>query len=118
MYHQKDKKLQEASVSLFSVNAKKYNLPDLEEDEIENIYDEIELLGFPLCSPFELLKTSFRGEVEIEDLINYLGKSVRIVGYYVCQKSLRTSGGKPMAFGTWLCAKGNFFDTTHFPNLL
>ncbi|WP_245576476.1 DNA polymerase III subunit alpha [Flexithrix dorotheae] len=118
MYRKQDKKLQETTACLFSVNAKKYNLPELEEDEIENIYDEIELLGFPLCSPFELLKTNFRGEVEIDELINHVGKSVRIVGYYVCQKSLRTSGGKPMAFGTWLCAKGNFFDTTHFPNSL
>ena len=43
------------------------------------------------------------------------GKTVKMVGYYICQKDLRTSDRRPMSFGTWIDEDGHFFDTTHFP---
>jgi DNA polymerase-3 subunit alpha len=37
-----------------------------------------------------------------------------MIGNYVTQKTVRTSNGKLMAFGTFLDCDGDYFDTTHF----
>ena len=93
-------------------------LPALEVDEMEDIYEQIELLGFPLASPFDILETKFRGEIQTSQMLQHLGKTVRMVGYYVAKKDTRTSKGTIMNFGTWIDAEGSFFDSTHFPQSL
>jgi hypothetical protein len=49
---------------LFGIESEEYDIPILEESIHEQAFDEIELLGFPLCSPFELLETKDRGDIE------------------------------------------------------
>jgi error-prone DNA polymerase len=106
-------------VLLFHEPHTEYELPHMEENPIEDIYDEIELIGFPVTqSKFDLLRTSFRGEVMVKDLHLHLGKKVRMVGELVTTKPVKTINGKLMYFGTWLDVEGNFFDTTHFPTTL
>ena len=100
---------------LFGIEAEDYDLPVLEETDYEQAFDEMELLGFPLCSPFKLLQTDFRGEVQSSQLKNYIGRSVRMVGYLVARKNVMTSNRKLMNFGTWLDTEGHYFDSTHFP---
>ena len=83
---------------------------------IEDAYDEMELLEFPVSmSAFDLLKTKYRGDCKAKDLMQYLNKSIRVVGNYVTYKWVRAIKGDTMAFGTFLDEDGNFFDTTHFP---
>ncbi|WP_345331526.1 DNA polymerase III subunit alpha [Mucilaginibacter defluvii] len=104
-------------VELFAVEAKSYSLPVLVNTQLENAYHELELLGFPLSmSNFDLLQTDYRGEIGADDLINHLGQLVKMVGLYVCEKTVRTKTGKLMWFGSFLDEEGNFFDTVHFPN--
>lgn len=106
-----------SSPELFQVAAKLYHLPELLNTKLEDAYHEIELLGFPLTlSMFNLLKTSYRGDVRAHNLLAHVGQVVKIVGLYVCEKTVHTKNGKKMWFGTFLDADGNFFDTTHFPN--
>lgn len=101
---------------LFEMAKNEYELPRLEYNPIEDAYDEIELLGFPVTmSYFDLLKTDFRGECLVKDLMKNLGKRVRMVGSFVTSKPVRTKRGDWMAFGTFLDVEGKFFDTTHFP---
>jgi error-prone DNA polymerase len=107
----------ESSLELFHVAAKNYSLPELVNTKLEDAYHEMELLGFPVTlSFFDLLKTSYRGDVRTGNLMGYVGQVIKIVGLYVCEKTVRTKNGKKMWFGTFLDADGNFFDTTHFPN--
>lgn len=102
---------------LFRVEAKHYTLPDLVNTRLEDAYHELELLGFPLSlSMFDLLKTEYRGDIRSIDLMKYLGQTVKMVGLYVCEKTVHTKNNKKMWFGTFLDADGNFFDTTHFSN--
>jgi len=93
-----------------------YALPQLEEGPCDQAYDEIELLGFPLCSPFELLEERPKGKTvltrELDDLV---GRRVAMLGYYVTRKPVTTANGKLMSFGTWLDEEGRYFDSTHFP---
>ena len=104
---------------LFREPEKKFRLPGLEQSRIEDAYDEIELLGFPVSmSAFDLLKTPFRGEVIAEDMLKNKGKKVRMVGNLVTIKNVKTINREWMHFGTFLDSKGEFFDTVHFPRSL
>jgi len=97
-------------------------LPALEEGPYDQAFDEIELLGFSLCSPFELLKDReacrSKKYVRARALKAHAGRRVQLLGYYVCRKDVRTVRGRLMHFGTWLDQAGHFFDTTHFPDSL
>ncbi len=109
----------ESSLNLFEEGVEKFELPVLEEGPFDQAFDELELLGFPLCSPFDLLlKDEYYECITAASLKKFTGKIVWILGYYVCQKKVHTSNAKLMAFGTWIDRDGHFFDTTHFPNFL
>ncbi|MHA4896296.1 DNA polymerase III subunit alpha [Pedobacter sp. PWIIR3] len=103
------------NAELFHVEPKKFVLPELVNTKLEDAYHELELLGYPLSlSMFELLKTSYRGDAATKDLPSQIGRTVRMVGLYVCEKTVRTKNNKKMWFGTFLDCNGDFFDTTHF----
>ncbi|QPH40138.1 DNA polymerase III subunit alpha [Pedobacter endophyticus] len=102
---------------LFNVEHKEYILPALENSTMEDAYLELELLGYPLnYNMFDFLKTNYRGDVMAAEMDKHIGKTVKMVGNYVCEKTVRTVKNTKMWFGTFLDANGDFFDTTHFPN--
>ena len=76
--------------------------------------DEIELLGFPLCSPFELVD-KLPATLTSKKLKNYIGKTVSIIGYLVNIKHTSTVKGERMHFGTFTDIEGEWIDTIHFP---
>lgn len=91
-------------------------LPKLESSLWEDIYDEIELIGFPVsASMFDLLKSDYRGTAFAKDLPHLEGVTVRVVGDFVCDKHVTTKKGQHMKFGTFFDAHGDFIDTVHFP---
>lgn len=97
---------------------REYKLPELKRSPFEDAFDEIELLGFPVSvTPFNLLKTSYRGSVMACDLIKYHKKQVKMLAYLVSRKHVPTKMGA-MYFGTWIDANGDFFDTAHFTGSL
>lgn len=101
--------------TLFTFQKKQFVLPDLEQSDVADVYDEIELLGFPVTkSSFDLLKTKFRGEIMAGDMNQYVGKKVRMLGNMVTIKNVRTVKKDYMNFGTFLDVNGKFFDTIHF----
>lgn len=104
---------------LFPVQKREFKLPELEQTALENAYDEIELLGFSVTIPaFELLKTSFRGEILARDMMANVGKKVRMLGHLVTIKYVRTKHKQWMHFGCFLDAEGEFFDVVNFPDSL
>ncbi len=101
---------------LFELAKKDYRLPELEHSALEDAYNELELLGYPLgMDMFSLLQTSYRGDVPAARLAGCVGQTVKMVGNYVCEKTVRTRNNGKMWFGTFLDAAGDFFDTVHFP---
>jgi DNA-directed DNA polymerase III PolC len=101
---------------LFQSSAKLYALPILENHLVEDAYQELELLGFPISlNMFQLLKTDYRGDVLAKDLSQYEGQMVKMVGNFICDKTVRTIKNTKMWFGTFIDHTGDFFDTTHFP---
>ncbi len=104
---------------LFETESRKPILPLLEENTLEDYYDEIELIGFCVTGTlFDLVKSDFRGDVPATDLCQYEGKTLRMVGDFVCEKFVKTKRGELMKFGTFLDSHGKFFDTVHFPQTL
>jgi len=101
---------------LFEPAARKFELPRLEQSELEDAYDEIELLGFPVTlTSFDLLETAYRGEIEANGLVNYTGRKVRMLGNLVTIKYVHTVRQEWMHFGCFIDSRGEFFDTVHFP---
>ncbi|GAB5527941.1 MAG: DNA polymerase III subunit alpha [Roseivirga sp.] len=100
---------------LFDPEVKRFKLPELSYDTLEDAFDQQDLLGFPLCNPFDLLKEVPEGSILVREMEYYKNKTVRMIGYLVHIKNTNTSGGKRMQFGTWLDYEGYFIDTTHFP---
>ena len=88
-------------------------------DELENLYDEIELMGFPVSgSIFDLAKSDYRGNASAQTLSSYRGQTVRIVAHLATYKTVRTKNGTIMKFGTFIDINGDFIDTVHFPQSL
>lgn len=106
---------EEHVITLFKTEKISYQTPELSCSALENAFDEIELLGFPLCSPFKLLLKPLRRSLKAKELPHYKNKVITIEGYLVTTKNTRTSTGKPMYFGTFLDREGDFIDTVHFP---
>jgi DNA polymerase-3 subunit alpha len=102
---------------LFRFETKKPQLPELEHNRFENAVDEMEILGFPLSSPFELVANLPTGTLLARDLEKQLGQEVRMCGYLVHVKNLKTRSKTPqrMQFGCFLDETGDFIDTVHFP---
>lgn len=97
---------------------KEYTLPKVQRHPLEDAFDEIEILGFPVSvSPFDLLQTKYRGNVMAKDLTKYHKKQVKMLAYLISRKHVPTKRGT-MFFGTWIDAEGEYFDTAHFPDNL
>jgi len=91
-------------------------VPELDETDIrQDILDQIDILEFPLDSPFHLVKDQSVQGIKAKDLQSHLGKTVMILGYLVTVKYTRTVRGEVMNFGTFLDRDGDWIDTVHFP---
>jgi DNA polymerase III alpha subunit len=114
-----NKNMKSSTRRLFETPKKEWSLPQMEQTPIEAAYDEIELLGFPVTlSWFDLLRTQYRGEILASDLMNHVGKTVKMVGLLVTIKYVSTTRHEIMNFGSFLDVTGEFFETIHFPQSL
>jgi DNA polymerase-3 subunit alpha len=103
--------------TLFNVEEKEFKLPPLWNHQLEDAFDEMEILGFPLSvSSFELLQEQPDIPLRVVDLRIHIGKEVRMLGYLVHIKYTQTHKGERMNFGTWRDRDGQWLDTVHFPD--
>lgn len=101
---------------LFKKQHKSFSLPALTGSALDDAFDEMELLGFSLCPPFELLRDAMPSTLTAKELKQYIAKEVSIVGYLVNIKKTYTSKAEHMYFGTFVDTEGNWIDTVHFPD--
>ncbi|MEM6768995.1 MAG: DNA polymerase III subunit alpha [Bacteroidota bacterium] len=103
----------------------------LSAEAIDQAFDELELLGFMLCSPFVMVKHDDAVAAPSEARTGYwqLAAANRLaavrdrdeltlLAYFVCDKIVPTVKGDRMSFGCWLDEGGRHFDTVHFPDSL
>lgn len=110
-----NKTLKAPQKQLFQSEVKDFELPVFETSSIGDAYDQIELIGFPLCNPFDLVKNGLPQSIMSKDLNKHIGQEVVQYGYLVATKNTRTANGETMHFGTFLDQEGQFIDTVHFP---
>lgn len=111
--------IKEHKNNLFYIKCQqKFDLPELIRDKREDALDEIELLGFPLSSPFELIDENYEEGILAKDLEKHLGETIQIIGYLITVKYTRTIKGATMNFGTFIDKEGNWIDTVHFPQIV
>ncbi|MDA3894375.1 MAG: DNA polymerase III subunit alpha [Salinivirgaceae bacterium] len=111
--------VQAVSKQLFPQPHKKFELPKLSQTQLEDAYDEYELLGFPVSvSRIDLLETEYRGNTYAANLNNKVGQRVRMVGDLVTIKNVHTVSRQWMHFGCFLDMYGQFFDTVNFPSTI
>ena len=108
-------KTENRNLLLIQEPLKEFKLPVLPRSVIEDAFDEIEILSFPVsCSVFDLLETKFRSAVVAKNLMDFVNKEVKLIAYLVSTKQVPTKAGM-MYFGTWIDVDGDYFDTAHFP---
>ena len=100
---------------LFKPKQPKFQIPKLHTTDLETAFEQWELLGFPLCSPFALLAEPVKNSNGQQHLQAYLNKHIDIYGYLVTVKNTKTHTGKRMHFATLLDCYGEVFDTVLFP---
>jgi DNA-directed DNA polymerase III PolC len=117
-FHQKASRIPVGSNQLFEIKEKKFKLPALLTNVLEDQYDELELLGFTIDSPFKIINEHALSNLCARDLLGRMGQVLTMYGYLITYKSIRTKTNKPMAFGYFIDIEGEYFDTTHFPNII
>ena len=105
--------------SLFAPEPLNHHWPVEVSGPLEQAFDQLELLGFPLEDPFSLLAPDAAERaaeaIPASELRHWEGREVVAVGYLVTVKDTRTVQGERMAFGCFLDARGHWLDTVHFP---
>ena len=100
---------------LFRPQHQDFEIPELHTTDLEKAFTQLELLGFALCSPFDLLVEPPKNTTGSQDLERYLNGHIDIYGYLVTVKNTKTHRGSPMQFATLLDQQGQVFDTVLFP---
>jgi DNA polymerase-3 subunit alpha len=106
-----------SSAELFHSKPLEFKLPQLVQTAMEDALDEIEILGFPLCDPFDLVDADLSQFIPAKELAAHLGKEINVIGYYITQKPVRTVKGELMQFGTFIDQNGDWLDSVHFPDV-
>lgn len=101
---------------LFSEAQLQFNLPHLTDHPLDDIYDQMELLGFPLCNPFGLVQDDPAKYTAAKDLHLHENKMVTVLIYFIAHKQVPTRNGEEMYFGTFIDSNLDWVDTVHFPD--
>lgn len=104
--------------SLFHEKPRDFIMPELTKNPIHDMYDEMEILGFPLRNPFELVNDDPAAYLLATSLAENFGKTITLLGYFITDKIVPTKNNQTMSFGTFIDAQLNWIDTVHFPDSL
>lgn len=113
---QKKNRYTTVHASMFQEPPVNFTLPPLFQHPLDDALDEIELLGFSLGDIWDLLDADTAQSQTAAELPLLLDRTVRVIGYYVTAKAVRTTNSKTMHFGTFLDKHGDWIDTVHFPS--
>ncbi len=113
-----------AMADLFITKVEEPMLPELHHFPLADAYDELDLLGFPLCDPFTLVElgsgdngSASPPSILQREMHQHIGKRVLMLGYMVHVKATDTQRGQRMTFGSFIDTAGDLWDSTQFPSV-
>jgi DNA polymerase-3 subunit alpha len=101
---------------LFQEPPVEFMLPELPDSRLDDLYDQMEILGFPLSNPFELVDDDPEKYIKAADLEKNKGRTVSALTYFINRKQTVTRNNDEMFFGTFVDSGLNWIDTVHFPD--
>jgi DNA polymerase-3 subunit alpha len=105
-------------VKLFQVQQQNFEIPKLHTHWLENVYDEMELLGFTIHDYFSLVIESFHPHIKAKEMSECSNKKVLLYGLLVSTRFNKTAQGKLMRLTTFIDADGHYFDAVHFTDVV
>ena len=102
---------------LFQEEPIEFTLPELKDEYIDDLYDEMEILGFTLSNPFTLVNDEQDNYITAKELGANLGKVVTCLAYFITHKHSITKYNDSMYFGTFIDKDLEWIDTVHFPDV-
>nr|WP_279347059.1 DNA polymerase III subunit alpha [Gramella sp. AN32] len=99
---------------LFKPKHRNFRLPVFDQGWVEDAYDEMELLGFPLCNYFDLIGVELNYEYRARDMCRFKNKDLLLYGILVNTRFNTTKHGKNMRLSTFIDYDGEYFDVVHF----
>lgn len=103
---------------LFKLDQIEVKIPELEYSWLEDAYDQMELLGFPLYDYFDMIDEKLESALKAKDMENYINKPMLLYGIMVNTRFNRTKHGKNMRLSTFIDLDGHYFDAVHFTNVV
>lgn len=101
---------------LFEDKPLTFKMPVLVDTRLDDLYDEMEILGFTLSNPFAMVDDDPANYVSSKDMANHLGKSITLLAYFIARKHVTTKYQDQMFFGTFVDSNLDWIDTVHFPD--
>jgi DNA-directed DNA polymerase III PolC len=105
------------SPALFGDEPIEFSLPELADDPLDDLYDQIEIMGFALTNPFALVDDDPGKYVSAADLHKHRGKTITCLAYFIAHKHVVTKYNDQMYFGTFVDKDLDWIDTVHFPEV-
>ncbi len=99
---------------LFKPKHRKFPLPQFNQGWLEDAYDEMELLGFPMCNYFDLVGIEIENKYRAKDMCQFKNKNLLLYGILVNTRFNTTKHGKNMRLSTFIDCDGDYFDAVHF----
>ena len=101
---------------LFEDAPLEFKIPELIDSRLDDLYDEMEILGFTLSNPFLMVDDDPAKYLLSKDLASYLNKTVTVLVYFIARKHVTTKNNDHMFFGTFVDCNLDWIDTVHFPD--
>jgi DNA polymerase-3 subunit alpha len=103
--------------SLFAEAPRQFELPALRDNPLDDLYDEQEILGYPLRNPFDMVDADPTRYTPAADIPQFLGQTCTVLAYFIADKVVPTKKSTTMAFGTFIDYRLDWLDTVHFPQV-
>jgi DNA polymerase-3 subunit alpha len=103
------------SAALFREDPVELILPELTDHPLDDLYDQMEILGFTLSNPFNMVDDDPSSYTDAEQIHACAGKTITVLAYFIARKGVVTKNRDQMFFGTFVDQHLNWIDTVHFP---
>jgi DNA-directed DNA polymerase III PolC len=100
---------------LFKEKPVEFTLPEMKDEPLDDLYDEMEILGFTLSNPFSMIDDDPGKYVAGKDLCKHKGRVVTVLVYFINHKQVPTKNDEEMYFGTFIDCELEWIYTVNFP---